>query len=888
MSVQLILYPQGYNPLSLPVFNEFLVDGISFLTVSAAASTTVSTTPINQGAVNYFDNAGINPNTFGRFKTAATGAQPAGSSGTLQLQIGESGLLQKLSNLTPGNVYNVALDVGVAGSNTITLNNYNGTVQAGQDVGTGVAGSILNLTFTAASSDDYIVISANTTALLVISNISIKSQIAQPSGATNLLANGQVICDLYEEEDIPLTLSVDNFKNVAEKVQSYSKDFNLPATKRNNQIFNNIFDITRNDNGLVFNPYVKTQCILKQDGYILFEGYLRLIDITTDAQKEISYNVNLYSEVIALADMLKNKTFNNMSFEELQHTYNITQIQYSWNDSGTGITYSNSNVSGFRDEFSTLKYPFVDWKHQTLISNGTNGTIDNPEIANLNDNFRPFINCKYLIDRIFQDTELFSYTSTFFDDADFQKLYVDFNWGDSGFGLVNEPMKAVNANTSTAYGTSFTTIDLDGIEDGETITASDYYNTSTNTFTAQSSDTEVSLDIHTYQLGAGSNNLIIWQAKLNGTVVWTGTHWISTTNSVHDISTPIFNLDSGDTITVEIKFNSGTPTLASASYIQYNIQSEEIDFNQGLLNFRGDMGQYEFLKGIMTMFNLVSLPDPDNPNNIIIETYEDVFNPITSGTTLEDRSIAYDWTDKIDEAKMKLTPLTDLNRETIFKFVEDDDDYTFNLYKASVKGHLYGSKKAFESEYTLLEGTKEIVAEPFAATVVKPLFPQFEDFITPAIFTSNEEATEFEGFENSPRIMYNNGKKTLSSCTYYIPAFAGVAAIAAETEFLQFSHLSGIATAASTLDYHFGECQLINPVGQPSVNNLFNLYWKPYYGELYNPDTRTMTIKVDLTPSDINIFKFSDIVMIKNRAFRVNKIDYKPNALATVEFILIP
>ena len=41
-----------------------------------------------------------------------------------------------------------------------------------------------------------------------------------------------------------------NFKNVAEKVQSYSKAFNLPATKRNNQIFDNIFEITRTDNGL--------------------------------------------------------------------------------------------------------------------------------------------------------------------------------------------------------------------------------------------------------------------------------------------------------------------------------------------------------------------------------------------------------------------------------------------------------------------------------------------------------------------------------------------------------------------------------------------------------------------------------------------------------------
>ena len=49
-----------------------------------------------------------------------------------------------------------------------------------------------------------------------------------------------------------------------------------------------------------------------------------------------------------------------------------------------------------------------------------------------------------------------------------------------------------------------------------------------------------------------------------------------------------------------------------------------------------------------------------------------------------------------------------------------------------------------------------------------------------------------------------------------------------------------------------------------------------------------MTIKVNLTAGDISMFSFSDIVYIKNRQFRINSIDYKPNDLATVEFILIP
>ena len=48
-----------------------------------------------------------------------------------------------------------------------------------------------------------------------------------------------------------------------------------------------------------------------------------------------------------------------------------------------------------------------------------------------------------------------------------------------------------------------------------------------------------------------------------------------------------------------------------------------------------------------------------------------------------------------------------------------------------------------------------------------------------------------------------------------------------------------------------------------------------------------MTLKVNLNAGDIATFKFSDKVLIKNRAYRVNRIDYKPHDLSTVEFILI-
>ena len=218
---------------------------------------------------------------------------------------------------------------------TLRIKTYTGNILQSTYSTSALTGQITT-NFTANSTGDTILIEYEG----IISNLRIDDiSILGASLLPEQTYEGQVICDLYEDEDIPLSLSVDNFKNVAEKVQSYSKGFKLPATKRNNQIFTNLFEVTMVQDVYSFNPYIKTPCVLKQNGFIIFEGYLRLIDIQ-DKEAEISYNVNLYSEVIALADVLQNRTFQDIDFSELNHLYNKGSIKESWDD-GIGLPLSD-------------------------------------------------------------------------------------------------------------------------------------------------------------------------------------------------------------------------------------------------------------------------------------------------------------------------------------------------------------------------------------------------------------------------------------------------------------------------------------------------------------------------------------------------------------------
>ena len=909
MSIQLVLHPQGNSP------NQIIVDGVNFFGVNNATnySTTSSFTDIMSNAYPTI------PNTWYKFINTSLGTPTvaAGTGGKLLLSSVVSsspgtqcGVYQQLSGLVVGESYTLTIDLTSASGNVL-VSVYNGQIGSTQTFS--ATTSQITANFTALSENDTIFITYQNTSIntLGIDKLTLTGQVE--NGVL-----GQVICDLYEDEEIPLTLSIDDFKNVAEKIQSYSKDFNLPATKRNNQIFGNIFEITRTvANPYDFNPYVRTRAVLKQDGIILFDGALRLIDIQ-DREGEISYNVNLYAQTIALADTLKNKTFDNINFNELQHTYDKTIIKGSWY--ANGLTLINNLPVGTyagtagTKETDVLKYPFVDWTHQMLYANGatgTNATLGTPELTSFEQAFRPFIKIKYLIDRIFSDAG-YTYSSGLFESTEFGKLFMDFNWG-------GDTMPSVIGDTSYTATYDYNTSTV--IFENATATYEPLpLIASTMTGGLPTSNvppdfTESGTDIYKI-VSTGDNQLYnidyAWKLlHINGTSTlearWshynalTGitqeidffTDTISTSGvSVTYSGNLAVALNTGDKLWAEyrnIASGSGLYRVALSSLagnVTYNLSSALVD--SSILNsLRGEISQWEFLKGIMTMFNLVTLQDNTDPANIIIKPYADVFIKTTSGTTLKERSIQADWTDKVDLKDVKLTPLNDLKKKTIFKFEEDEDDYVFNVYKKSTSGHLYGSKVFSAENLTLLEGEEEIVASPFAATVSKPLWSQLQEFIVPTIYAMDDDGAS-SGFENKPRILYQmNSSPVQMSSTYFIPGQNGTSSENSDLLFT-FSHLTSIPTVVGTTDdYNFGETQYFLPIGQTVTSNLFNNYWLPYYNQLYNPDTKTMTLKVNLTAGDIAQFSFTDYIMIKNRAYRVNRIDYKPKDLSTVEFILI-
>jgi len=907
MSIQLILYPQNYNGYSFisnSSINEYVANGyfVSGISNNYHYSTSGSAVAGSSAArQNSIENNSWKSYTTAAGTNSAVSTSTSGVTLTSASSSSGAGIYQLISNLTVGVCYNLVIDITSISSGYVNIGYGGYSGQPYERLGNLVqtiasAAGTYTIPFTPTNTEEYLLLNYQATgsSIAVIESISI-TECVNPNPTTySDLSDGQVICDLYEEEAIPLSLSVDDFKNVAEKVQSYSKDFHLPNTKRNSKIFSHIFEVTRSTDAFSFNPYIKTRAILKEDSYTLFEGFLQLIDIN-DKEGEISYNVNLYSETVTLADILKQKTFNDIDFDELRHEYYAGNIENSWaGNLALDSALPSGSFAGSGSTTDVLKYPFVDWTGNLTLS--TSGTTI--ELTALEDVFRPFINVKYLIDRIIAEAG-FEYTSNFFDTTHFGKLFMDFNWGEN-----SAPEESSNSYTGTFDDTSNPYFSHNT---WTTLKINDWNIWGLNTGQPPSWDSTNNKLVSTQ-----NNTKYVVSPRIaiknhSGGTVSVQTKWIKKDSSgaiVNTYNSITFNCTSGTIMnccafanftvylnvneTLEAQINPATASAIkqyrhTAAISQMKTTIYEITNNvvKGWLlsSARKELTQWEFLKGIFTMFNLVVLKEDDI---LRIEPYSDIF--ITNSDSTQ-----RNWTDKVDISEINLKPL-ELVKKTKFTYEEDEDDYALGVYKKAINGYLYGTKNFDASGFTALEGEEEIIPSPFAPTIIRPVFSGYDDdFVIPTIYSGNEDGSEFEGFENAPRIMYDIQTVNLTIGKFLSPLQNHASSIFNyKMEFLQFGHLNEIPITNSTKDLNFGGCQFIFSNSPAPIDNLYNIYYSPYYDELYNEDTRVMTLKVNLTPADIQNFRFYDTVIIKNREYRVNKIEYKPNTLAKVEFILIP
>ena len=492
---------------------------------------------------------------------------------------------------------------------------------------------------------------------LDITGVSITEHVSELNYTYSDFADGSVSLDLFDN-DIPLTLSISSFTDATSNLQSYSKDFTLPSTKRNDRAFTYIYDLstTIEDDANSFNPYIKTLATLKDDGQEIFSGELTLSSINKNTTG-IVYEVNLQSRVSGLAEVLSERKLEDILLTELNHDYTAANIINSWTGeldlltplASDSLAIDNLSLS----KTGVLKYPFVNWVGN-LIDNG----IGNLTLTKLEEGFRPFIQCHYLFNKILKSAG-FTYSSAFLDSYKFKKLFMDFNHGgETGATVSNIADGGGNFkvnwdyNNSTRWITpSYTRIKLDNIESNSSfngLLGAAMWNTTDSYLQPITDGTTIGFyariplfnETNTYK-GVQCRTR---HEKADGTITTIHSDQFDISGSatfdpseVYDPNITNLTLEIGDKVYFEVKTNSGSNNLIRQqiqadvgdednTYIATSgISSQTVELLSLLKDSRGDIGQWDFIKGFINMFNLVISPDPESPTNLIIAPYNEVF-----------------------------------------------------------------------------------------------------------------------------------------------------------------------------------------------------------------------------------------------------------------------
>jgi len=722
---------------------------------------------------------------------------------------------------------------------------------------------------------------------------------------------------LYQDEPIPMVFNADDYTNIAERTSSYSKSFEVPGTQSNNIFFTYMYNVKVDGD---FDPHKRTRCEVSKNTHVIFEGWLQLNGVTVKSNKQIAYEITIFSDIVNIKDTLSEAILRDLDLAELKHDYDETNIQASWT---TGLTYSNApHANGFRDG-NTVKYPWVRYSPDVVFeTNATTGVsyIDVPSIPTSTMTMqhqyvhRPWIQVDYLFRTIIKNAG-YSIQSTFLTTDAWKKLYADFAAVNGLMGSGREQrrdpiqpnLKNHTAGTATSYEKlpAFTSTIYGS---SSAFPMPTYYNATSDeiqvpvgfgattvyvmlnlwcrgTMAVNSSDTiSMTCRVMHFDNSAGTttvaaqmqtrtiNNLSNAQYNNYSQRSWS-TNPFTQIIEVDEgdrlyVEYMVENLNAGTTYGVELADENASGDPHAYGFITYDMTRSQVQLTDVLSGPRGEISQWEFCKNLITMFNLVLLPDEDDPTIIQIEPYDDWV----------DSGAQHDWTKKVDTSEIQILPIEGLAKDITFRHSEDSDDVITRLYN---KPNEWKYPYKFESGDDLYDEQEDLVETKDIAST-ECLYHFGTDLYAPQIMN---EAGEL-GWSNVMRILYDNGVQT-STIGYGTSAPYAGSTHDYYYDYLLFSPANTFpAAGAGVLSVDYGVVEYYPGAGAVLLG-LFNQYWSAYIDELYHKNTRLVRMNLQLSGNEIERFRFNDVVTISGVKYRVKKIEYNGINSAKVEFITI-
>lgn len=658
--------------------------------------------------------------------------------------------------------------------------------------------------------------------------------------------------DLFDDESVTLTQSIQDVKDIEKVFTDFSRTFNVPASKNNNKLFKHFY----NPYIIGFDARYKKDAELYLNYKLFKKGKIKLEGVTKKENRAHTYRLTFYGSSINLKDVLGEDKLDNLTFlqEHFLFDYNNTNVK-NYMSSGLDVTVGDTTYE------DAILFPLIT--HTKRLIYDSNHTADNVNtetsnnIAYINDNnyglelqqLKPAIRVYPIIKAIENQYPQITFSEDFFSttNEDFYGLYL---W------LHNKTGGLFDDDGIEAFGGNFD-VNMNERAVKVTFTAS--------SFEAKTVGQDRKLNIKINPPTSDPFSFILYKDGIlykrydnltpnieNNTRWGLKTQDGSLLNLGRDTGVFTYSIKSSTAGTYEIEGELKVTVLDLGIIGQNNEFAKwtseanvGIDEQINITKQLPDIKVLDFITGLFKMFNLTAF---QNDNGVIeVKTLDNYYASSTK---------TWDVTRYIDNTSQTVDSVLPY-KQIDFSFEGTDNFFAKNheeLFKIK-----WGELKHNVSQK--FDGQRYSIELPFEHFKFERLYDVNGDAITPVQWGWSADIKQdpnlgkpllFYPIQKTVSIGIRDFEENVSEkTTVYIPSNS-----------LETSDSFNINFNAENNEY----------AGVPFSNTLFDKYYKNYITEIFDSQRRLTTTKAFLPMSMLMQFTLADRIKIFDILYRINKI----------------
>lgn len=645
--------------------------------------------------------------------------------------------------------------------------------------------------------------------------------------------------ELFADETITITSSIQNFNDLGKIFTDYSKSFTVPASAVNNKIFSHWYENSVSDG---FDQRKKYFGRIEIDDIPFRFGKFQLEKADKKDNMIESYTINFTGNLTQLKDRFKEDKLNSLDYSELNFDYNLTNI-------------NNALTLGSLTPYVAFPLIGSDRRFECGTGSGSDittlvGKIDTRTLF-------PAIPV-YKIFEYIQSAYGLTFSGVFLESILFKKLWLYLKNAEK-FIVRSEPIQVDIFNETPASNVFNLTTNEVIFKFGNTsggVVGGNRFRAYIRVFPLASIG--YTLNIYdngvlyqTYDNQLGENGFIYFEKNIAQEPQVDGDY------ITHRFT---FEISSDLPLTfytqLYVSVNQGL-----AGYTLYNANSgtnnQTTTSNLNIQNYVPDITIESFLIGIIKAHNLMVVP--------INETS---FEFITMDAYFERGRI-------LDITEYCGSDEEQISKPRIFKSIKFAYEKSENIINNAFRG-------LFNREYGDLDYTNENITStevydvklPFEDIMYERYIPPITlgstvtNFVTSTLWNKDEQP-----YTPKPILMYDNGFKVLDvDGTSPTIKYGFGASDFTTNRYRRFTNEIPIAATDGSYLYSLNfsdEFGVVDTSAAPP-KGLFDTYYNNYVDNLYNIRTRKVTVKAMLNTLIVNSIQLYDRIILKNKRYTIN------------------